>query len=292
MDRELVLAILVVLFCGSALTAAGWCPTGSPVASTGRALERRAWRRMWVPFAPAVLVFSALCGWALVEPARAERVPNCLLWAALPFAAVLARAAWRALRSLTSSHQDLAVATAGFFRPRIVLSPRIAEALDEHALAAAFAHERTHARHRDPLRLWLAQLGSDLLWPWPTAHSRFLCWRGALELARDEEARLSGVAGPDLAAAILASLRFSRGDRSLSAATLGGNESFVEERIARLMRPLETEARQANKSVLWLLALAVGVVLAILLGTELGERVVGSLLAAASGAAAGYRGQP
>ncbi|MFI5395270.1 MAG: M56 family metallopeptidase [Candidatus Binatia bacterium] len=278
MDRELVLAVLVALLCGSALTAAGWCPTGSPVASSGRALERRAWRRMWFPFAPAVFLFAALCGWALVEPASAERLPNCLLWGALPFAAVLARAAWRALRSLTRSHQDQAVATVGLFRPRIILSSGIAEALDKYALAAAFEHECAHARHRDPLRLWLAQLGSDLLWPWPTAYSRFLCWRRALELARDEEARLSGIAGPDLAAAILAALRFSQGGVSLSAATLGGDKTFVGERMARLMRPLETDVPHANKSFFWLLALMVGVV-AVVLGTEFGERVVRTLLA-------------
>ena len=279
MDRELVLAILVALLCGSALTAAGWCPTGSVIAASGRALERRAWRRMWLPFAPAVLVFAALCGWALVEPADAERVPNCLLWGAVPFAAVLVRAAWRAVRSLARSHQDPAIATVGLFRPRIILSVRIAEALDEHALAAALEHERAHARHHDPLRLWLAQLGSDLLWPWPTAAARFLCWRRALELARDEEARLRGIAGPDLAAAILASLRCSPGGASLSAAPLGGHESHVEERIARLLRPLATAAAQANKSALWLFALAGGVILAALLGTEFGEHAVRTFLA-------------
>ncbi|HEX7409818.1 MAG TPA: M56 family metallopeptidase [Candidatus Binatia bacterium] len=281
MDRELVLAVLVALLCGSALTAAGWCPTGSPVAASGRALERRAWRRMWFPFGPAVLVFAALCGWALVEPACAERVPNCLLWGALPFAAVVARAAWRALRSLTGSPQNQAVATVGLVRPRIILPPEIAETLDEYALAAALEHERAHACHRDPLRIWLAQLGSDLLWPWPTARSRFLCWRRALELARDEEARLRGIAGPDLAAAILAALRCGRGGGSLSTATLGGDESFVKERITRLMQALETEAPQAKKRSLWLLALAAGVVLAVVLGTEFGERVMRTLLAVA-----------
>ena len=127
----------------------------------------------------------------------------------------------------------------------------------------------------------MAQLGSDFLWPWPTAYRRFLCWRRALELARDEEARLSGVAGPDLAAAILAALRYSREGASLSAATLGGDEAFVEERIGRLMRPLETGAPQANKGALWLLALAVGVMLAVLVGTEFGERVVQVLLGVA-----------
>ena len=281
MDRELVLAVLVALLCGSALTAAGWWPSGPPVAAIGRALERRAWRCLWLPFGPAVLVFAALCGWALVEPACAERVPNGLLWGALPFAAVLARAAWRAVRSLTGSHRGSAVATVGLVWPRIIFAPRIVEALDEHAFAAALEHERAHARHRDPLRLWLAQLGSDLLWPWPAASLRLRCWRRALELARDEEARLRGVAGPDLAAAILASLRCNRGGASLSAATLGGDQSFVEERIARLMRPLEPEAPRANRSALWRLALAVGVLSAVLLGTEFGERVVRTLLAVA-----------
>jgi hypothetical protein len=279
MDRELVLAILVALLCGSALTAAGWYPTGSAVAASGRALERRAWRRMWLPFGPAVLLFAALCGWALVEPADAEPVPSCLLWGAVPFAAVVVRAAWRALRSLASSYEVHGVITVGWLRPRIMCSPRIARALDSQALAAALEHERAHARHRDPLRLWLAQLGSDLLWPWPAAYARFLCWRRALELARDEEARLHGVAGADLAAAILATLRCSRGAGRLTAAALGGYESFVEERIARLLRPLASEAPPANKGALWALAVAAGVSLAVLLGSEFGECAVRSFLA-------------
>jgi hypothetical protein len=279
MDRELVLAILVVLLCGGALTAVGWWPSGSPVASSGRALERRAWRRLWLPFAPAMLVLAALLGWALVEPADAEQVPNCLLWGVVPYGAVVVRATWRAVRALTSRHHGQAIVTVGLLRPRIIFSTRIGSALDEQARAAAIEHERGHARHRDPLRLWLAQLGSDLLWPWPAANARFHCWRQALELARDEEARLGGVAGADLAAAILAALRCSRGGGALSAATLGGDASFVEGRIARLLRPLESDAPPANKSVLCALALAVGISLAVLLGSEFGERAVRSFLA-------------
>lgn len=276
MDRELVLAILVALFCGGALTVAGWYPTGSPHAASAAALERRAWRRMWVPFGPAVLLFAALCGWALVEPADAECVPNSLLWAAVPFAAVLARALWRAVRALRASHYDAGVGTIGLFQPRIVLSAHLATCLDAHALAAALEHERAHARHRDPFRLWLAQLGSDLLWPWPSAYARFLCWRRALELARDEEARLNGISGADLAAAILGALRFSAASAPLSAATLAGDESFIKERIARLMRPLEATA--PHTLVMWPLALAVGALFAVRLGTAFGERVVRTVL--------------
>ena len=214
MDRELVLAILVALLCGGALTAAGWWPTGSPVASSGRALERRAWRRMWLPFGPAVLLFAALCGWALVEPADAEPVPNCLLWGAVALcggcgardvAGVMVRREFSP--GPDSRHRWIASAATSLLSPRIANGTRRRQRLLRRSSMSGL-----HARHRDPLRLWLAQLGSDLLWPWPAADARFRCWRRALELARDEEARLNGIAGPDLAAAILAALRLSRGD--------------------------------------------------------------------------------
>src|SRR5262249_27136200 len=146
---------------------------------------------------------AALCGWALVEPEPAEPAPPVLFLAALPFALVFMRALWRALRSATTSYNCTAIATVGLLRPRIVVSPHLAEVLDASAMAAALAHEAAHVRYRDPLRLWLAQFGTDLLWPWPMAESRLRAWRQALELARDEEARLGGVTGPDLAAAIL-----------------------------------------------------------------------------------------
>ncbi|HVO24674.1 MAG TPA: M56 family metallopeptidase [Candidatus Margulisiibacteriota bacterium] len=279
MDRELVLAILAALLCGGALTLVGWYPARSPVTGSGRTLERRAWRRLWLPFVPAVLLFAALCGWALVEPADAEPVPACLLWAAVPFASVMVRAACRAVRSLVSARQDYAVATVGLFRPRIVVSARVAEALDAPALVAAIAHERAHVRHRDPLRLWLAQLGSDLLWPWPAAYARFRCWRQALELARDEEVRIRGVAGMDLAAAIVTALRFNQSSGAPGAATLGGDASFAAARIARLLRPLESTATPVNRGALWPLAVAVGVSLAVLLGRAYGECVVRSFLA-------------
>lgn len=95
----------------------------------------------------------------------------------------------------------------GVLRPRILISPRLANALQDRELEAVVEHERAHARHRDPLRLWLAQLATDLQWPWPQARVRFRAWIHALELARDEEALARGVDGADLAAAILVSVR-------------------------------------------------------------------------------------
>lgn len=276
MDRELVFAVLVAALCGCALMAAGWWPSGSPLAASALPSERRAWWRIWLPFGPAVLVFAALCGWVLVEPASAEPAPKALMLTALPFALIFARAAWRSSRALTISQAHLTAATVGLFRPRIILSPQFADALDKDALAAATEHERAHARHRDPLRLWLAQLGTELLWPSPAASSRLHSWKRALEIARDDEARARGAAGPDLAAAILVSIRFSQ--RISPVAAKLADEAFVRERVTRLLQPPETAALPERKAAPILFALSVAIPVAILLGIKFGEKLIGSLL--------------
>jgi hypothetical protein len=278
MDRELVLAILIALLCGAALTVfgAGW--VGAEDAAGDNVCERRAWHRLWLPFLPSSLILAALAGWALREPATSERVPNALLLCAMPFLAVFSRAVWRALRSLCISDEDLAAATVGLLRPRIVISPRISIALDPAALAAALEHEHAHSRHRDPLRLWLAQIGTDMLWPWPAAHHRLLRWKRDLEFERDDEARRRGTAGPDLAAAILTAIRMTRTDAPWSAATLGGDEAFLKQRVARLLQPLEPRAPQLNPGVLWwALPEAAAISLAMLMGATFGERAVRAL---------------
>ena len=278
MDRELVLAVLVVFLCGSTLTAAGWYPSGATEALSVRALERRTWQRLWLPFVPALLLLAALCGWASVEPEQSERVPSFLIVGALPFAALLLHAGGRALLSLRRVDQDQAMATIGLLRPRIVVSPEVVKTLDARALAAGLEHERAHARHRDPLRIWLAHFGTDLLLPWPVAASRLLCWRRALELARDEEARLAGVAGADLAAAVLAALRIGQKGAWSSVATLGGDTAFLEERIARLMEPIDPRSETPRRAF-WPLAVIVGITSASFLGAHFGERVVSGFLA-------------
>ncbi len=279
MDRELVLAVLAALLCGGAVTVCAPWPATSPMASDSRIAERRAWRRLWMPFLPALLIMAALLGWALREPANAERVPNPVLACALPFAALFLRAAWRALRALGVARQNLPAAPVGLLRPRIVISPQLRQALDAAAVDAVLEHEKAHARHFDPLRLWLAQAATDVLWPWPSARSRLMCWKRALELARDDEARLRGASGPDLAAAILAVLRANSG-ASQAAAMLGGDQAFVQHRVARLLRPLNIVAPQKGRGARWLLAAAAVFALsvAVATGSAFGEHAVRVLL--------------
>ena len=120
----------------------------------------------------------------------------------------------------------------------MVLSDELIARLDVDALEAVKAHEAAHVRHRDPLRIWLAQLVTDLQWPWPAAQERFTRWRQVLELARDEEARLSGADGADLAAAILLAARMY--NPPMTGAPLIEGRVGLEERVTRLLAPLHS----------------------------------------------------
>jgi beta-lactamase regulating signal transducer with metallopeptidase domain len=233
---------------------------------------------VWLPVAPAILVAAWLCGWALVEPDPIpEGAPVLLILMSVPLAMVFARALIRVGWSLFGDRRDPGTATVGLLRPWILFSPHLAKTLDDRQIEAALAHERAHARHRDPLRILLAQLATDLQWPWPQAGVRMRRWLFALELARDEEACAAGIEGADLAEAILATARCNR-HLNLSAATLTGEVSALKERIDRLLAPpSQTMGALPNTSS----ALPTGVVsllvTALTLGAIFGEQVVRAL---------------
>ncbi len=54
----------------------------------------------------------------------------------------------------------------GFFRPRLAIGERLFSLLDAEQLTAVVAHESAHARRRDPLRLFLVKIVSDVLGRW------------------------------------------------------------------------------------------------------------------------------
>lgn len=280
MDRELVLAVLalaawVPLVVASALTPASRCMDAS-----GTAMERAAWRRLWLPLAAPALLLALLAGWAFNEPENAELLPWWMLAIGAPFAGLLLRAATRAVGALVARPETVTVATAGLVRPRLVVSARFAVALDREALVAALEHEGAHARHRDPTRLWLARIATDLQWPIAAAQRRIEHWQFALELARDEEARRRGVDGADLAEAILAAVRETTVPRSGPVLGLEGQPAQLEERIARLLAPLPAE--DAGR-VAWAARLVLGTSLAASggFGAVHGEIIVRAVLGGA-----------
>jgi len=280
-SRELVLAVLALGVCGAITGLSAWASPGAgaePSPAWPACLsERRAWRRLWAPLLPSVLALTALIGWGLQEPRQTDellhpRAP----WIIAPFVAIWLRAAWRAARALRVPASLPVAATVGLVRPRVLLDPRLATALDAAQLTAVRAHEQAHARHRDPLRIWLAQFATDLQWPIPAAARRLGEWSGRLELARDEEARQGGIAGEDLASAIVAAARF-RAPGARAVASLTGPEHELLARVQRLLAPLPATvpARAAWSSRVGVGALiAATLALSLLAGLHFGDALI------------------
>lgn len=92
---------------------------------------------------------------------------------------------------------------AGLLRPRIYVSTAALAALDGDELQAVVAHERHHARQRDPLRILVARLLADALFFLPAARRLGERYASLAELAADRAAvRAAGDAAP-LASALL-----------------------------------------------------------------------------------------
>jgi hypothetical protein len=101
----------------------------------------------------------------------------------------------------------------------------------------------------------------------------------ALELARDEEARATGVDGSDLAGAILASVGFRHNVIPFSSAALTGEPSAIKERIGRLLDPLPDYSEETRLSARVVVsALATSLLLSVALGSVFGEKTVCALL--------------
>jgi len=304
-NRNLVLAVLVASIAGAIAWVGGWLITGANFVlrsrigsgrpgrdqgrrrgrpddgddgSSGQVLERRLWRRVWMPLLPSVLAAFALGGWALQEPGQTDEVLNpFVLLLALPVAMGWLRASARALRSLLAAGAGTRspLVTVGLLRPRVLCAAPLMKVLDARALDAAMAHEAAHVRHRDPLRVWVAQFATDLQWPNRGAQRRLRAWLSALELARDEEARRWGTPGEDLAAAVLTVTRFVSGRPAAgpaAAAYLTGAELDLATRIRRLLAPLRPPCAPPSRAAS--IVLASMVVVALFAGFEAGDAVL------------------
>ncbi len=286
MERETLTTMLLMIFGGCALQALAAWPGTLPAVTDAGALEQAAWLRVCLPALPMLLIGAWLGGWALTQPdpVRERLDPFVVLALWLPFGLLFLRAALRAVWALVREPPECGVSTIGFMTPLVLFSPFLARQLDEPVIQAALAHERAHGRHRDPLRIWVAQLITDLQWPWPRARRRFEAWLEALEWARDDEARRQGVEGSDLAAAVLASVRYlgeltpreraALNGTQLAHARLIGDGQTLRRRVARLLAPLPRAVDAQRRRVwgmpagvaLWIPLLGAVLVLGVLYG--------------------------
>ncbi|MDA8092872.1 MAG: hypothetical protein M0T84_03020 [Betaproteobacteria bacterium] len=291
MGREWLLSVLIIALGGLSTQALAWLPGTDEPHADAHARERACWYTLWQPVVPMLLIAAGLCGWALTQP---DPVPDRLepwgLYGAwLPFALIFGRASLRAVWALLRSPAECGIATVGFLQPQVVFSPFLAKGLEDRVIRAALGHEAAHARHRDPVRIWLAQLVTDLQWPWPAAARRLDRWMEALELARDDEARAGGIEGADLAAAVLATVRFLGraappwGGIERAHARLVGDSQALQERVSRLLTPLPAASngrhRPCLRPAIAVLLMAAALLAATGLGIVYGERLVQPLLA-------------
>ena len=277
MDRELVVLVFGALTLGPLLLLAGMRRAVPAQASNACALERDRWRRLWAPLLPAAIVFGALVGWAVLEPENAEALPLPLIVTGVPIGVLWLRVAVRALWGLRPASAVSTAATVGLIRPRIVIAPAFWRAIDETARDAVRAHESAHARHRDPLRVWAAQLATDLQWPGRGANTRLAQWRHALELARDEEVRRQGVDGADLAAAVIEALRLGSTTPTGGASIVGSHEG-VRDRIRRLLAPLPAIENESPQPQSFRAVTIGGLLGAAMFGASFGEAIVRALM--------------
>jgi hypothetical protein len=257
MDREYLFTLLMLAVTGLGMFAASGRQVPRARATPAGREEHACWRRLWAPVAPSLVGACALLGWVFVQREPAELIPRSVAAVSALVAAVWLRAGLRAARAMRTGSTSAVAATVGLWRPRTTLSPDLIAQLDAETLAAVGAHEAAHVRHRDPLRLWLAQFVTDVQWPRSGAPVRFHQWRRALELARDEEARRAGVHGANLAAGILAAARL---ESSASAgAALTGTWVDLEDRVARLLAPLPADRPHSDGPMGITLAVTCGV---------------------------------
>ena len=199
-----------------------------------RMTERAAFWAAVGPTLGAALVFAFFVGWALQEPDPSDEWIDHGLFLITGAAGLVAiRAGLRALASLFA-RESVPVGTVGLLRPRIRVCREFRDAVDEETLRSAIAHEEAHRRHRDPLRIWLLALASDLAWPIPGARARFERWLTALEMARDDEALAHGATPGGLVSAILIAARLSSTASRTSAAMAGTQNGFAT-RVRRLL---------------------------------------------------------
>lgn len=288
MGRETLLTLLIVLFGGLVMQPLSLLPWRAPIEALPSVAEQRAWRRLWLPVLPLFFVGAWLCGWALREPdpVTTRFDHGMIIGASLPFLVVALRAVLRALWVQMRQPVELPICTVGLVHPRVVFDPFLARMMDDGAVYAALEHERAHARHRDPMRICLAQLATDLQWPWPWAERRFRLWLELLEYARDDEARSHGASGTDLAAAVVATARYARPGpgTKLSACVPGGQAALLGDawsltrRVDRLLAPLTESHRVsegAHRRALAVLALFVLLLCAALLwGAAFGNDIL------------------
>jgi len=276
MEREALFSIMAA----GLFVVVVWSLAGGLALGGRRELsEPDARHRLAAPVFAGLVVLAFLLGWVLCEPDPADEFASpVLIGLAVVAAGIAGRALVRAGLALVDARaleapRTIPIATFGLFAPRTHVSPEFRAQARPEVLRAALAHEAAHARGRDPLRIWLAQLATDLQWPIRGTQRRFAAWLTSLEIRRDHDALAAGVRGTDLAEAILLAARLGAhapAGPTAPVARMVTHERDLALRVRRLYADEAPAPGRRTLSVSLVLALAV----ALGLGLTCGETIL------------------
>lgn len=150
-------------------------------------------------------------------------------------------------------------ATVGLVRPRVLLSRGLLDALSADQNAVVRAHEATHCRRRDPLRLALARLGAAMHVP-ATGRALFRALSLATEETADEGAAKAVGDRTRVAETLVRVVRL----RPRTAGGVGIADGMLETRVRTL---LEEPHRSAGRRQPWLPAVTSGLLAALLIAS-------------------------
>ncbi|MFL6415911.1 MAG: M56 family metallopeptidase [Bryobacteraceae bacterium] len=220
------------------------------------------------------LFFSGLLVLALLGPSYLMFEPQaptetmgviCLLTATLG-AVLFASGILRGIRAVIRSARYLKrqeesgapmILVAGFFRPRIIVSPAVRNSLTDEELAAALRHEEAHARARDNLKRLLVVLCPSTF-PFLRRFGALEAgWRRSAEWAADDAAIQNSTRhAVALASALIRVGRMNAGFAPVPLATsLFDGPADLRARVERLIEGPRTYGQLRSGSILYLLAL-------------------------------------
>lgn len=261
---------------------------GRRISDGARGDVRRARMLVALRLAPVALAVVVSCllfapAHLRLEPADADERFGLAIVLAAAGALLIARSAWRLCRIACASVRlrmatgvsrtetggvpsfDLplldGIALAGVFRPRLLIAPRVRQALTTAELDAAVAHELSHRRAGDNLTRVLMHCAPDFLSLTPQAARLDRLWAAEAECLADARAAQGRAdrAG-DLALALIKIARLGPAERVSSPAWSSFHEpTLLETRVRLLVNcPAPVDERSGHR-----LAMGVAAVIAL-----------------------------
>ncbi|PMC40722.1 peptidase M56 [Bacillus sp. UMB0899] len=134
-------------------------------------------------------------------------------------------------------HGEPIAYTVGFLEPIIVISTNLIELLDKTELEAVIHHESAHQKYNDPLKVFILQLISEVMWYIPLTKWCYENYKIMVELVADEYAvnRMGSQVG--LGSALLKLLKTCIHNRSSAPVLVPFSDGTVNFRIKQLLEP-------------------------------------------------------